>query len=101
MGADGGTYKSSHGAVESMSVVASELGVGTLERRVSVGLGLLDTVVVVGSADAFVHSFIHRSIHPSIVWRSASVVVWGEWWSWRSVPVLVSLLALVVLGRVL
>ena len=38
------TYQGSHGAVKSMSVVASELGVGTLERRVSVGLGLLDTV---------------------------------------------------------
>lgn len=29
-----------------MSVVAAELGIGTLERRVSVGLWLLDTVVV-------------------------------------------------------
>jgi len=43
------TYQGSHGAVKSMSVVASELGVGTLERRVSVGLGLLDTVRVVMS----------------------------------------------------
>jgi len=43
------TYQGSHGAVKSMSVVASELGVGTLERRVSVGLGLLDTVRVVVS----------------------------------------------------
>jgi hypothetical protein len=32
-----------------MSVVASELGVGTLEGRVSAGLGLLDTVGVVVS----------------------------------------------------
>jgi len=38
-------YKSPHGAVKSMSVVAAELGVSTLERRVSVGLWLLDTVV--------------------------------------------------------
>lgn len=38
------TYQGSHGAVKSMSVVASELRVGALERRVSVGLGLLDTV---------------------------------------------------------
>jgi hypothetical protein len=37
------TYQGSHGAVQSMSVVSSELGVGSLERRVSVGLGLLDT----------------------------------------------------------
>ena len=36
--------------MKSMSVVATELGVGTLERRVSVGLGLLDTVEIVGSA---------------------------------------------------
>ena len=38
------TYQCSHGAVERMSVVSSELGVGTLEGRVSVGLWLLDTV---------------------------------------------------------
>jgi hypothetical protein len=43
------TYQGSHGAVKSMSVVASELGVGTLEGRVSVGLGLLDTAGVVVS----------------------------------------------------
>lgn len=36
-----------------MSVVASELRVGALERRVSVGLGLLDTVRVVVSVGAF------------------------------------------------
>lgn len=38
------TYQSLHGAVESMSVVASELGVGSLQGRVTVGLGLLDTI---------------------------------------------------------
>lgn len=37
-------HQSAHGAVQSMPVVPSELGVGALERRVSVGLGLLDTV---------------------------------------------------------
>jgi hypothetical protein len=37
------TYQSIHGAVESMSVIASELGVGSLQGRVTVGLGLLDT----------------------------------------------------------
>jgi len=43
------TYQGSHGAVKSMSVVASELGVGALEGRVSVSLGLLDTVGAVVS----------------------------------------------------
>lgn len=38
--------QSALGAVQSMSVVAAELGIDTLERRVSVGLGLLDTVAV-------------------------------------------------------
>jgi hypothetical protein len=38
------THKSLHGAVQSMSVVPSELGIGAVERGVSVGLGLLDTV---------------------------------------------------------
>lgn len=38
------TYKSLGGTVESVSVVATELGVDTLEGRVTVGLGLLDTV---------------------------------------------------------
>ena len=37
------THECLHGAVKSMSVVPSELGVGALERRVSVSLGLLDT----------------------------------------------------------
>lgn len=39
-------YQSLHGAVQSVSVVAAELGVGTLERRVSHGLRLLDTIAV-------------------------------------------------------
>lgn len=39
-----GTYKGLHGAVESVTVVAAELGVNTLEGGVTVGLGLLDTV---------------------------------------------------------
>jgi hypothetical protein len=38
------TYKGLHGAVESVTVVAAELGVNTLEGGVTVGLGLLDTV---------------------------------------------------------
>ena len=38
-----GAHQSLHGAVQSMSVVSSEFGVGSLERGVSGGLGLLDT----------------------------------------------------------
>lgn len=38
------TYKGLHGAVESVTVVATELGVDTVEGRVTVGLGLLDTI---------------------------------------------------------
>lgn len=37
------TYQSLHGAVQRMPVVSSELRVRAFERRVSVGLGLLDT----------------------------------------------------------
>ena len=39
------TYQSPHRAVKSMPVVPSELGVGSVERRVTVGLGLLDTIL--------------------------------------------------------
>lgn len=39
----GRAHQSAHGAVQSMPVVAAELGVGALERRVTVSLGLLDT----------------------------------------------------------
>ena len=38
------TYKGLHGSVESVTVVAAELGVDTVEGRVTVGLGLLDTI---------------------------------------------------------
>lgn len=41
---DGSTYEGLHGAVKSVTVVAAELGVNTLEGGVTVGLGLLDTV---------------------------------------------------------
>lgn len=37
------TYQRPHGAVQRMPVVSPELRVGAFERRVSVGLGLLDT----------------------------------------------------------
>ena len=38
------TYQGLHGAVQSVTVVAAELGVDTLQGGVTVGLGLLDTV---------------------------------------------------------
>lgn len=37
-------YQSLHGSVQNISVVAAELGVGSLERRVTGSLRLLDTV---------------------------------------------------------
>ena len=40
----GSTYQGLGGTVEGVTVVAAELGVNTLEGRVTVGLGLLDTV---------------------------------------------------------
>jgi len=40
----GSTHQSLHGTVESVAVVAAELGVDTLERGVTLGLRLLDTV---------------------------------------------------------
>lgn len=43
-GLAGLTYQSLGGTVKSVSVVAAELGVNTLEGGVTVGLGLLDTV---------------------------------------------------------
>lgn len=47
-------YKSLGGAVESMSVVSPELGVGTLEGGVSGSLGLLDTAVLSRVSPLFV-----------------------------------------------
>lgn len=38
------SYQSLHGAVESMSVVSAELGVGALQGGVTRSLGLLDSV---------------------------------------------------------
>lgn len=38
------TYQRPHSAVQRMSVVSPELRIGAFERRVSVRLGLLDTV---------------------------------------------------------
>lgn len=45
-GCAGWAYKSLHGSVKSVPVVAAELGVGSLEGRVTEGLGLLEAVTV-------------------------------------------------------
>lgn len=44
MQVSGKSYQSLHCAMQSMSMVSSELGVGSLQRRVSGSLRLLDTV---------------------------------------------------------
>jgi hypothetical protein len=62
VGADGGTHQGAHGAVQSMPVVAAELGVGALERRVTVSLRLLDTAGHHVSMPSLVH-FARRSMH--------------------------------------
>jgi hypothetical protein len=72
------SYQSLGGAVESMSVVSSELGVGSLEGRVSGSLGLLDTA----RGSKLTEHFVNFS-------------------KIEDQPVTVSLAALVVLGRVL
>jgi len=89
------TYKSPHGAVKSMSVVAAELRVGTLERRVSVGLWLLDTVLPLHQL-LFRWSMSVVELRVDCMRCSLSTKALD-----RIIPVLVRLLGLVVLGRVL
>jgi hypothetical protein len=45
-----GAYQSLGGAVERMPVVSPELGVGTLQRGVPLGLGLLDAIALASLA---------------------------------------------------
>lgn len=93
-------HQSTGGAVEGISVVPSELGVGSLERRVPVGLRLLDTVF-----DKSTHQYhcptrnLGRLILPA--GRLGVVAGRGPSAASSNVPVTVSLLALVVLRRVL
>jgi len=89
------SYQSLHGAVKRMLVVPSELRVGSFERRVSVGLGLLDTVrsssvfrCKVGLVLLLVVESAHRNRREN-------------WLEVNRIPVLVVLLRLVVLRRVL
>ena len=58
------TYQCLHGAVKSMLVVAAELGVSTLERRVSVGLRLVNAVCAIALAS--VVQYLMRSSHSSL-----------------------------------
>ena len=82
-----------------MSVVSPELGVGTLERRVSVRLRLLDTVR--GAVSAAITEYqVYRILKPSLRRKSYRIFVERRGGGSR-VPVLVVLLSLVVLGRVL
>ena len=94
-----GTYQCLHGAVKSMLVVAAELGVSTLERRVSVGLGLVDTVCAFALVSSY--SVVLRIVSPVYCSSARWFGLGGRSWKENCVPVLVSLLALVVLRRVL
>jgi hypothetical protein len=94
-----GTHQSAHGAVKRMPVVPPELGVGSLERGVTVGLRLLDTAMPSISCCS--------QIYASISIRSEEMDG-PSGGSWRvcsgaeeCVPVSVVLLGLVVLRRVL
>lgn len=85
------SYQSPRGAVERMTMVPAELGVDTLERRVPLGLRLVDTAI--GNPSAFVFFFRCFPEHCKCPRESLER---------RSVlPVPVGLLALVVLRRVL
>jgi hypothetical protein len=52
-----GTHQSALGSVKSMPVVPPELGVGALERGVTVGLRLLDTAL---SSNQLLLSIVYR-----------------------------------------
>ena len=80
-------------------MVAAELGVSTLERRVSVGLRLLDAVRVSPSASMSIISPISFAI--PVTRLSAQCIRRLRAILGCDVPVLVSLLALVVLRAVL
>lgn len=72
-------HQSLHRAVQHISVVAAELGVGTLQGWVSGGLGLLDTVLRGNpSAKLFPLSTIHAMLNVSqaVAKSHSSVVVW-------------------------
>lgn len=94
--AGGGTHQSAHGAVQSMPVVAAELGVGALEGRVTVSLRLLDTAVHHVSAPSSSVVCGHVCMQ-----QVRSVSVRGRSMHGVCVPVPVVLLRLVVLRRVL
>jgi len=92
--------------VKSMLVVAAELGVSTLERRVSVGLRLVNAVCAIALASIVLSPLaIARCIRARLIPRAGlsfrgSVSEVGPALE-VCVPVLVSLLALVVLRAVL
>ena len=75
-----------------MSVISSEFGVGSLERRVSCGFGLLDARSRLPSVTS---QHIRRQLKHRVLRGDGSRRLE------QCVPVSVSLLALVMLGRVL
>lgn len=91
----GETNQCLHGSLQGMLVVSSELRVGAFQGRVSGGLWLLDTI------GTHTLATVRRNM-PSIcaVDRSRSwiVKIVVSWWC---IPVTVSLLRLIMLGRVL
>lgn len=95
------THQSAHGSVQRMPMVPSELGVGSLERRITVRLGLLDTKLPTHQ------SFVHHDIEylfASECGSSCRRLYRAHSGSSRGrgcIPVPVVLLRLVVLGRVL
>jgi hypothetical protein len=86
-----------------MSVVSPELGVGTLEGRVSVRLGLLDTAVRDSSASIFNCSHNVSRKYSDYIWTSPLRMLGevAECGIGECVPVPVVLLRLIMLGGVL
>ena len=84
-----------------MSVVSPELRVGTLEGRVSVRLGLLDTAVRGSSASIFNCSHHISRRYSGCVWASPLRILGDVAGFGKCVPVPVVLLRLIMLGGVL
>jgi hypothetical protein len=64
--------------VKSMLVVAAELGVSTLERRVSVGLRLVNAVCAIALASMVLYFMRSSHSSPSSVYRFGGSVSEGD-----------------------
>lgn len=91
----GETNQCLHSSVQGMLVVSSELRVGAFQGRVSGGLWLLDTIGTHKLAAVRRNISLICAGDRSRSWIVKIVV------SWWCIPVTVSLLRLVMLGRVL